>query len=254
MSVRGKRMLVALATLAIAGLLGAPAAQAYTTGFEEVAAPSDPNRSGTGYGPGWVGLTFDTGGDPHGPIIGYLFHAGLAGEQGSDHMDVYHTIHKSAASVTTPFAEGYAYGHFTGCAWSYLDPDAANLIRVGDHHNPPCQTPASYQTKDIFCASGDPLCNDGHSTSEPEAGVWKKEYEHPATIKAGGCDAYGNVGADAIYHGGPVAWANPLGHVSSGTVHVRYVTHSRGAAMVLMDASSLPHHIRWAFVPRSCLT
>ena len=164
------RPLLVLATLSMAAV----AAHAYTTGFKEVAAPTDPSRVGVGYGPGWVGLTFDTDNLPHGPIVGYLFHAGLAGSTESGHMDVYHTIHQPAASVETPFSEGYAYGHFNGCAWSYLDPDALNLVRQEDHHTPPCHTPTSYETKDIFCtSSSDPLCNDGHTTAEPEAGVWK---------------------------------------------------------------------------------
>ncbi len=242
-----QRLIVGVTTLAIAAV----AAHAYTTGYKKVAPPTDPARVGIGYGPGWVGLTFDKAGRAGGPIIGYLFYAGLAGATETGHMDVYHTSDEPAASVNTPFAEGYAYGHFDGCAWSYLDPDGLNLVREGDHHSPPCRTPTSYQTKDIFCTdSSDPLCNDGLSADEFEAGVWKST--RTATIASGGCDAYGNVGANAIYHGGHVVWANPLGHIPSGTVGVRYVTRLRGAAMV--KVAGLPYGMKWAFVPRSCLT
>lgn len=250
-------MKIKLFTKALIGVttvtIAAVAAHAYTTGYKNVDEPSDPRRLGIGYGPGWVGLTFDKSDKAGGPIVGYLFHAGLAGAVETGHMDVYHTSDEPAASVDTPFAEGYAYGHFNGCAWSYLDPDGLNLVRVEDHHNPPCHTPTSYQTKDIFCiSSDDPLCNDGHSKDEFEAGVWKTT--RSATIAPGGCYAYGNVGAEAIYNGGHVSWANPLGHIPSGGVRVRYVTRRRQAALVKFDAPAhLPYGMTWAFVPRSCL-
>ena len=127
-----QRLIVGVTTLAIAAV----AAHAYTTGYKKVAPPTDPARVGIGYGPGWVGLTIDKAGRAGGPIIGYLFYAGLAGATETGHMDVYHTSDEPAASVNTPFAEGYAYGHFDGCAWSYLDPDGLNLVREGDHHSP----------------------------------------------------------------------------------------------------------------------
>jgi hypothetical protein len=55
--------LVAL-VLALIGpvVLGAaPPAHAYTIGWNTVATPSESSSWGTGYGPGWVALTFDTG-------------------------------------------------------------------------------------------------------------------------------------------------------------------------------------------------
>ena len=84
-----------------------------------------------------------------------------------------------------------------------------------------------------------------------ERGVHTGRWLVPATIADGGCDAYGNVGSDAIYHSGHVVWANPLGHIRSGTVGVRYVTRLRVAAMV--KVAGLPYGMKWAFVPRSCL-
>lgn len=235
-------------------LLGpAPRAHAYTIGFNTVATPSESSSWDTGYGPGWVALTFDTGGAPHGPIVGVIYSAGVGGEQGTDHMDVYST-HGPAASVNGPFAGGYAYGNFNGCAWAYW---TGKLRADGDHHAPSCTTPPNHTTK-IFCydQAADRLCNDGvvEKSTEPETGVWKNISAHPATINAGGCDAFGNVGADAIYHGSAVAWANNLGHIASGTVKVRYVTKDDKAVMALVADGTLPAHMRWAFLPRTCLT
>jgi deoxyxylulose-5-phosphate synthase len=51
-----------------------------------------------------------------------------------------------------------------------------------------------------------------------------------------------------------VAWANLLGHVASGTVKVRYVTKDDRAVMALVADGALPAHMRWAFLPRTCLT
>jgi len=88
---------------------------------------------------------FDTLGQPHGPITGYLFHNGLAGalrQRPLRRVVVLHTA--PAASVNTP---------------------------------------PNHTTK-IFCynqAAG-PLCNAGHSSTEFEAGVWKNITQHPARI------------------------------------------------------------------------
>lgn len=245
--------LLLLAVLGPAPLGPAPAARAYTIGFNTVATPGQSSSWGTGFGPGWVALTFDTGGAPHGPIVGVLYSAGVGGEPATDHMDV-HLTHGPAASVDGPFAGGYAYGNFDGCAWAYW---TGKLRADGGHHTPPCTTPPNHTTK-IFCydQAADRLCNDGRvqPATEPEAGVWKDITAHPATINAGGCDAYGNVGAAAIYNGAPVAWANPLGHLDSGRVKVRYVTKDRRAVMALVADGALPAHMRWAFLPRGCLT
>jgi hypothetical protein len=242
-----------LAVLGSVALGPAPRAHAYTIGWNDVASPSESGSWGTGYGPGWVALTFDTGGAPHGPIIGVLYSAGVGGEPGTDHMDVYST-HGPAASVDGPFAGGYAYGGFDGCAWAYW---TGKLRADGAHHTPSCTQPPNHTTK-IFCydQGADRLCNDGEvqRSTEPETGVWKDITAHPATVNAGGCDAWGNVGSAAIYNGAPVAWANLLGHVASGTVKVRYVTKDDRAVMALVADGALPAHMRWAFLPRTCLT
>ena len=76
----------------------------------------------------------------------------------------------------------------------------------------------------------------------------------PGDDQRGGCDAWGNVGASAIYNGTAVAYQNSLGHIASGTVKVRYVTKDDHAVMALVDDGLLPAHMRWAFLPRTCLT
>jgi hypothetical protein len=248
-----RRIASVLVLVALTLLGSALPARAYTIGFNALATPAESSSWDTGYGPGWVALTFDTGGSPHGPIVGVLYSAGVGGEPATDHMDVYST-HGPAASVDGPFAGGYAYGNFDGCAWAYW---TGKLRADGGHHTPPCTTPPNHTTK-IFCydQAADRLCNDGtvDPVNEPEAGVWKDITAHPATVNPGGCDAWGNVGSPAIYSGAPVAWANPLGHLDSGTVKVRYVTKDRAAVMALVPDGVLPAHMRWAFLPRGCLT
>lgn len=256
----GRTRLVLLATLlALFGL--ATPAYAFSTGYFAIASSgaSGVSAGHTGYGPGWVALTFDTGGQPHGPIVGYLFHDGVGQAVGNDHMDVYSYYTTGAASVNTPFAGGYAYGHFNGCAWSYLDMNAYELYPEGAHHNPPCTSPPNHTTR-IFCYdhAADRLCNDGTSVSdEPEAGVWKNITSHPATIKAGGCDVVGNIGSAAIYSGGAAAPANLIGHVNSGTVYARYVSKRGDWVMGNLATNASPQFpagIQWGFFPRGCLS
>lgn len=140
----------------------------------------------TGYGPGWIALTFDTGGAPHGPITGYLFHDGVAGAVGNDHFDVSSYYTRPAAGVNTLFAGGYAYGHFNGCSWSYLDSNGYELSSQGGNRTGGC-TPPNHTTR-IFCydQAADPLCNAGTTSAEPEAGVCKTTSNHRAVINAGG--------------------------------------------------------------------
>lgn len=251
-------MSVSAAACSIA-LLAAPAT-ALSTGYKAIASSSASGvQAGhTGYGPGWVALTFDTDGQPHGPITGYLFHDGVAGAVGNDHFDVSRYYTAPAASVNTPFAGGYAYGHFGGCTWSYLDSNGYELSAQGALHGGAC-TPPNHTTK-IFCTdrARDLLCNDGTSvTGEPEAGVWKNTGQHLATINGGGCDVVGNVGSNAIYHAGAAVPANPIVHVNSGTVQVRYVLKNDTYVMANLSTDGspqLPAGLQWGFYPRGCLT
>jgi hypothetical protein len=248
-----------IAVLTVFGL--ATPAYALSTGYLAIAssAGSGVSAGHTGYGPGWVALTFDTSGTPHGPIIGYLFHDGVAGAVGNDHMDVYSYDTAGAASVNTPFANGYAWGHFNGCAWSYLDMNGNELYPEGAHHSVSC-TSAPHHTASIFCYNhaADPLCNDGTSVSgEPEAGVWKTITNHPAEINGGGCDVVGNIGANAIYSGGAAVPGNSIGHVNSGTVYVRYVSKDDNWVMGNLASNAspqFPYGIQWGFFPRGCVT
>ncbi|PZS18276.1 MAG: hypothetical protein DLM57_06625 [Pseudonocardiales bacterium] len=244
-------------TMALAG--GLAPASGLSVGYKAIAssAASGVQAGHTGYGPGWIALTFDTAGAPHGPITGYLFHSGVAGAAGNDHFDVSSYRTQPAASVNTPFAAGYAYGNFGGCTWSYLDSNGAELYGEGPLHTGGC-TPPNHTTK-IFCydQAADPLCNAGNTSTEFEAGVWKSAHSHPARINPGGCDVIANVGAGAIYNGAAAVPANLIAHVNSGTVYVRYVTKRREYVMALEagDLSpQLPSGIHWGFFPRGCLT
>lgn len=255
-----RRPLALLAALLPGLLLAALSVPAFglSTGYKAIASQAVQDGH-TGYGPGWVALTFDTAGQPHGPIIGYLFHDGVAQAAGNDHMDVYSYYTAGAASVNTPFAGGFAYGHFNGCAWSYLDATGAELVAEGAHHSPSCTTAPNHTTK-IFCydRAADPLCNDGSSVAdEPEAGVWKTITNHRATIKAGGCDVVANIGSDAIYNGGAAVPANAISHVNSGTVYVRYVSKHDDWVMANLASNATPQFpsgIQWGFFPRTCLS
>ena len=150
-------------------------ADGLSVGYKAIAssAGSGVSAGHTGYGPGWIALTFDTSGQPHGPITGYLFHDGVAQASGNDHFDVSSYYTAPAASVNTPFAGGYAYGHFNGCTWSYLDDNGYELAAEGPNQTGGC-TPPNHTTK-IFCydQAADPLCNAGTTSDEFEAGVWK---------------------------------------------------------------------------------
>jgi hypothetical protein len=250
-------VLIGAAVAAVAGLFPARAATALSPGFKAIASSGGSGVAAghTGYGPGWIGLTFGTGGAPHGPIIGYLFHSGVAAAHGNDHFDVTRYRTRPAASVRTPFAAGYAYGHFNGCAWSYLDAHGKELSAQGPNHRT-C-SPPNHTTK-IFCTNtaADRLCNNGHSKAEPEAGVWKHPGNHLATIRSGGCDVVGNVGATAIYSGGVAHRANPIAHISTGIVQVRYVTKRGGWVMGNLEPDhgpQFPFGIQWGFFPRGCL-
>ncbi len=245
------------ATLAVAA--GLTPAAGLSVGYKAIAssAGSGVSAGHTGYGPGWIALTFDTNGQPHGPITGYLFHDGVAQAAGNDHFDVSSYYTAPAASVNTPFAGGYAYGHFNGCTWSYLDNNGYELAAEGPNHTGGC-TPPNHTTK-IFCydQAADPLCNAGTTSDEFEAGVWKTITNHPATINPGGCDVFGNVGAAAIYSGAASAPANLISHVNSGTVYVRYVTKQRDYVMANLAGNGspqLPSGLQWGFYPRGCLT
>ncbi len=243
-------------TLLVALLIVPATAGAIRPGFNRVLSPAS-TSAGTGYGPGWVALTFDTQGAPHGPIVGNLLYTGVGGEPAPDHMDVY-TTHGPAASVAGPFAGGYAYGHFRGCAWAY---STHKFYPGGGHHHPPCTTPPNHSTR-IFCTTQatDRLCNDGRaqkSAGETEAGVWKNIGRGYSGAKTGpaGCEAWANVGAPAIYSGAPEAFANRVGTIPPATpVKVRYVTKHRGAVMALVPVGLLQQGMRWAFLPRGCVS
>lgn len=256
---RRRVTLLGLCLTVIALVSSAAPAAGLTNGYKAIAssAASGVAAGHTGYGPGWIAMTFDTNGQPHGPITGYLFHDGVAGAVGNDHFDVSSYYTAPAASVNTPFAGGYAYGHFQGCTWSYLDSNGFELAAEGANHTGGC-TPPNHTTK-IFCydQAADPLCNAGNSTDEFEAGVWKTITNHPATIKTGGCDVVANVGAGAIYNGAAPAPANRIVHVDSGTVYVRYVIKNDSYVMANLagDGSpQLPFGLQWGFYPRGCLT
>jgi hypothetical protein len=256
---RSRPVLLGLCLTAIALATSVVPAQSLSVGYKAIAssAASGVAAGHTGYGPGWIALTFDTGGQPHGPITGYLFHDGVAGAAGNDHFDVSSYYTAPAASVNTPFAGGYAYGHFNGCTWSYLDSSGSELSAQGPNHTGGC-TPPNHTTK-ISCynQAADPLCNAGNSSDEFEAGVWKTITNHRAIIKAGGCNVVANVGAAAIYNAAAAAPANPITHVNSGTVYVRYVTKQDDYVMANLASDGspqLPSGMQWGFYPRGCLT
>jgi hypothetical protein len=254
-SLTGTRVLGAVCLCAAALLAAPPVAGGVTHGFSRVLSPNS-TSAGVGYGPGWVALTFDTHGAPHGPIIGTLLYQGVGDEPAADHMDIYRE-HGPAASVPGPFAGGYAYGNFDGCAWAY---SARKFFHEGGHHEVPCTKPPNHSTR-IFCHNHkvDRLCNDGKShasAGETEAGVWKKIKASYARAKTGaaGCDAFANVGSHAIYNGAAVNLVNRVGFVPAQTrVKVRYVTKDRGAVMALVPSGLLQQGMRWAFLRRDCV-
>jgi hypothetical protein len=238
--------------LAVAG----PASASLTTGYKAIASSGASGVAGyhVGFGPGWLALTFDTNGSPHGPVIGYLLHDGVAGAVGNDHFQVSRISTKDAASVTTPFAAGYAYGNFVGCAWSYLD-DGGDELAAASGSGTDC-TPPNHTTA-IFCTNHAAVAAQRVGGSgEGEPGVWRNTSNHRASIRTGGCDVYANVGSAAIYSGGAATPKNLIAHVNSGTVQVRYVIKHGDYVMANLGSDGspqLPNFMQWGFYPRSCL-
>ncbi len=250
MSRWSSRVLPALALVVGAALfalvLPAQPASAWSYGFNRVQSASEDGSSGTGYGPGWVALSYQA----DDPVIGYLFASGVAGEPGYDHMDIHGLVEFSNGER---YPWGYAYGNFGGCAYAYGTVKFA--IEDRNNHSGECQSRPGH-TSAVFCYdhAADYLCNNrnipGHSDT-PQVGVMSPPY--PVTSK--GCTGYGNLGAAAVSGSAtPGTPRNLLGTVPAGQpMDLRYVTKSRQYVMAKWHDHTLANGTHWAFFPRSCI-
>lgn len=248
------------------GLLGvvgsAVPAHAWTRGLNRVQTAQADHSAATGYGPGWVAISYKT----NGPAVGYLFAAGFrfadgTVKRGSDRLDIRGTRdYKGGHPTITRWPWGYAYGSFKGCAYAY---GTAKFAKVRKRHatgrcaKGPRQGPGNnwWHGERAFCTAHrvDKLCS--------PAGVWStgKPKHHHGTKPARslGCTVYGNIGASGVFGRGPSTPRDPVGHVSptSGKViNVRYVTKDRRYVLAKWRGHRFAGGIRWAFFPRGCLT
>jgi hypothetical protein len=245
----GRLLAVLTLTLASVAIALGPAgpAGAWSYGFNRVQSPAEDSSTGVGYGPGWVALSYQ----PDDPVIGYLFAAGVAGEGGTDHMDI-HGIVNFTNGESYPW--GWAYGNFDGCAYAYGTTKFA--IEDRTNHSGSC-TSAPGHTSAVFCYdhARDYLCNNrnipGHS-STPQVGVMDPLYP----VTSNGCTGYGNLGAVAFDGSGASGTArNQLGTVPpGGQLDLRYVTKDDKWIMAKWHGQTLANGTSWAFFPRTCIS
>ncbi|MGA8116247.1 MAG: hypothetical protein WCA46_21525 [Actinocatenispora sp.] len=244
---RWSALVVALVAALATVLAPATPASAWSYGFNRVQSASEDASTGTGYGPGWVTLSYQ----PDDPVIGYLFAAGTAGEGGTDHMDI-HGLVSFSNGETYPW--GYAYGNFKGCAYAYGTQKFA--IEDRTNHSGECGSRPGH-TSAIFCAdhARDYLCNNrnipGHSDT-PQVGVMSPLYP----VTSNGCTGYGNLGNAAFTGSGASGTpTNYLGTVPAGNqLDLRYVTKDDKWVMAKWHDHTLASGTHWAFFPRTCVT
>ncbi len=234
-------------------------------GLNRVQTAQEDSEANTGYGPGWVGLSYK----PNGPIVGYLFAEGFQFSDGAikgsfDHKDI-----RGTTDVNTPHPTidrwpwGYAHGGFDGCADAY---GTSKFAFVGGYSSSQCvngpNVPGDqcspgpfWHSETVFCTdnAADPLCS--------PVGVWSEcktcEYGVCGTkpVKSHGCPAYGNIGATAAYGSGAPVVQHPLGFVPAGSnMDLRYVTKDKQYVMAKWHEGELISGIEWAFFPRSCVS
>jgi hypothetical protein len=252
--------LAATATAVLASLLIAPAsAHAWSYGFNRVQSAAEDPSASTGYGPGWVGLSYKT----NGPIVGYLFAKDFRFADGSlkpafDHMDIRGTKDYTGGHPTiTRWPWGYAHGSFGGCAYGYGTSKFA-IVRSSFSSGSCAAGPSAgpdgtwWHSETVFCTAyaTDRLCS--------PAGVWSEGKPAgntgPKPVVSQGCYAYGNIGAGGAYGSGTPAPAHLLGYVSAGqSLNLRYVTRNRQWVMAMWNGGSFTAGIRWGFFPRGCV-
>jgi hypothetical protein len=256
------RAVVLLAAAGLTGLGTASPASAWSYGLNRVQTAAEDASASTGYGPGWVGLSYKS----NGPIVGYLFAQGFTftdatAKPGFDHMDIRDTKDYTGGHPTiTRWPWGLAHGGFDGCAYAYGTSKFA--IQRATFSSDRCaggphvgSDGTWWHSETVFCTdqAADPLCS--------PAGVWSegKPPGNPGLkpITSHGCTGYGNVGATAAYGGGAstVRLADPLGFVPAGqAMDLRYVLKNRQWVMAKWRAGNLAAGTEWAFFPRSCVS
>ena len=245
----------------LVSLLVMPAsAQAWSYGFNRVQTAAEDSAASTGYGPGWVGLSYKS----NGPIVGYLFAKDFRFSNGTvktafDHMDIRGTRDYTGGHPTiTRWPWGYGHGSFGCCAYAYGTSKFA-IVRSSYSSASCAGGPGAgpdgtwWHSETVFCTARatDALCS--------PAGVWSEGKPTgntgPKPVVSKGCYAYGNIGAACAYGSGTPAPAHLLGYMPTGqSMGLRYVTRNRQWVMAMWNGGSLTAGIRWAFYPRSCVS
>ncbi|MDQ3403927.1 MAG: hypothetical protein M3548_11105 [Actinomycetota bacterium] len=269
---RGKgptRLLTVLAVVfstALALLFVPGTAGAWSIGVNRVQTAVEDGALGTGYGPGWVLMSYKA----NGPMVGYLFAKDFRFADGSvkpsfDHMDIRDTGDSSAGNPEiSRWPWGYAGGSFDGCAYAYgtskfaiertgfSSPSCAGgpNVRGSSNGDGSIDTLRWWHSEEVFCTanSTDGLCS--------PYGVWSANKGGGLKVarSIAACSAYGNIGAAAAYGSGPARPTHLLGTVPANSqVDIRYVTKDRQWVMAKWNGQALTAGIHWAFMPRNCL-
>jgi hypothetical protein len=232
-------------------MLAVPASSsaAWGIGTNDVLSNTSENSAATGYGPGWVALTFKE----NFPIVGYLFGTGTLARTKADQMDIRGTSGGNFGHATiTQWPWGYAAGSFGGCAYAY---GTLKFVRTSTSFmSASCATQPIRPTT-VFCTdtAADPLCS--------ARGVWGDAEGTPDGRSAWskGCPAFANIGANGVFSTGAATPADYLGSVPVGQhLDLRYVTKSKEWVMAKWTGHPfVPEHatnIVWAFLPRNCVS
>lgn len=259
--------ILALLALLLGVVGSATPAGAWTHGLNRVQSKEKDDKMGTGYGLGWVMLSYKT----NGPAVGYLFADGFAFpggsiKRGSERMDIRGTLDYQGRPDIHRWPWGYAFGSFDGCAYAYgtgkftkiRKRHATGRCAKGPRRGPRHNWWSSERV--AFCTTHrkDKMCS--------PAGVWSDgkpdDDSRPLKARSLGCTVYANIGAAAVYGKGAPKPRNPLGKVEPTRgmeINVRYVTKDRKYVMAKwrhhpLAAIKGKKGLMWAFFPRSCLT
>jgi hypothetical protein len=225
-------------------------AHAWRTGENRIETPGEDASAATGYGPGWVLLSYR----PNCPGVGYLFAQGVLGKTHSDHMLVQTTDDQSHGYTDSPVIRrwpwGYAHGGYGGCAAAYgTSKFKYEQAALSNACTALPALPADRCKTSRFCTAtaSDPLCS--------RRGVWGGKDGQPDGKDAvsNGCNVYANIGHSGVFGSAPQP-RNLLGYVPSGAqLDVRYVTKARQYVWAKWKEHQFSNGISWAFFPRSCV-
>jgi len=224
-------------------------AAAWSYGSNTVQSPSEDGASNTGYGPGWMLLSYM----PNCPGVGYLFSEGVLGKPSPDHFRINDTRDSSYGYGGNPVISrwpwGFGHGAYQACAFAYGTSKFEFVANASSLCPAAPVPPGDRCASSAFCTDqADPFCS--------PRGVWGQRDGEP-NGKDGyslGCQVFANIGHSGVFGDVP----NPthaLGSVPPGALlDVRYVTRNRQYAWAKWTGHAFVNGTVWAFFPRSCIS